>query len=184
MQLAKQRSAPPGFSLVEALVVLALLAVLLGLAVPGVAGLRSRHELQAVAEDVWSSLVLARSQALVHQQRVALCPVTADQACDPQGLWQLGWQVFVDSNHNGLRDAGERVLQSRAGLPQGMRLQGNSTVQQGVGYGADGRSESRTGAFQSGTLVLCRTGLSEGWKIVVNALGRPRLEKTDVQACV
>lgn len=183
MQGARQRGMPSGFSLVEVLVVLALLAVLLGLAVPGMAGLRARHELQAVAEDVWNSLMLARSQALVHQQRVALCPVTADRACDLQGRWQLGWQVFVDSNHNGLRDAHERVLQSRAALPQGMSVQGNSTVDRGLGYGADGRSESRTGAFQSGTLVVCRSGLSGGWKIVVNALGRPRLEKTDGQEC-
>lgn len=173
-----------GFSLLEALVVLALLAILTGLAVPGVAGLRSRHELQAVAEDVWNGLMLARSQALVHQQRVVLCPVALGSRCDTQGQWQRGWQVFVDSNHNGQRDAQEAILQSRGGLQQGMRLQGNSTVNQGVGYGADGRSESRTGGFQSGTLTLCRAGLDEGWKIVINALGRPRLEKVEVPDCV
>lgn len=173
-----------GFSLLEALVVLALLAILTGLAVAGVAGLRSRHELQAVAEDVWNGMMLARSQALVHQQRVVLCPVTSDKRCDTQGQWQQGWQVFVDLNHNGQRDAQETLLQSWGGLQQGMRLSGNSTVNLGVGYGADGRSESRTGGFQAGTLTLCRAGLDEGWKIVINSLGRPRLEKFEAPDCV
>ena len=177
----KQASA--GFSLAEALVVLALLAVLLGLAVPGVASLRQRHQLQSVAEDVWNSLVLARSQALVQQTRVALCPAAAAGVCDPQGQWGQGWLVFVDNNSNGLRDADEPVLQSRGPLPSGVLVQGNSTVRLGMGYGGDGRSESRNGGFQSGTYTVCKPGLSEQWKVVVNMLGRPRMEKVEAADC-
>ena len=167
-----------GFSLAEALVVMALLAVLLGLAVPGVSALRSRQQLQAVAEEVWSSLVLARSQALVYQQRVVLCPLAPDHACDAQGRWLAGWQVFVDSDRNGQRSAQEALLQSRGALPAGVRLQGNSTVARGVRYGADGLGEGLGGTF-----ILCSAGTPEGWKVVINALGRPRMEKTEGADC-
>lgn len=167
-----------GFSLTEVLVVLALLAVLLGLAVPGVSRLRARHELQAVAEAIWQSLVLARSQALAQQTRVVLCPASPVGGCDPQGQWSPGWLVFVDSNHNGLRDADEPVLQSRGALPTGVRLQGNSTVNLSVRYGASG-----LGQGLGGTLVVCRPGLDEQWKVVINMLGRPRLEKVDAADC-
>ncbi len=167
-----------GFSLVETLVVMAVVAILLGLAVPGVVALRSRHALQAVAEDIWNSLVLARSQALVHQQRVVLCPAAPGSSCDTQGQWQQGWQVFVDGDHNGQREAQEPVLHSRGALPQGVSLQGNSTVSRGVRYGADGLGDGLGGTF-----TLCSTGVKEGRKVVVNALGRPRMEKVEAPDC-
>lgn len=167
-----------GFSLAETLVVMALLAVLLGLAVPGLTNLRSRHEVQAVAEEVRSSLMLARSQALMHQQRVVLCPVAVPGTCDTQGRWQQGWLVFVDGDHSGQREGQELVLQSRGPLPRGVLLQGNSTVSRGVRYGADGLGEGLGGTF-----ILCSAGVNAIWKVVVNALGRPRMEKSEAPDC-
>lgn len=172
-----------GFSLVEVLVVLALLGVLLGLAVPGMGNVRVRHQLQGVAEDLWNSLVLARSQALVQQARVLVCPAASAQTCDLQGQWNAGWLVFVDRNRNGQRELDEPLLQSRGALPKGVQLQGNSTVRLGMGYGADGRSEGRSGGFQSGTYLVCKPGLTDQWKVVVNMLGRPRMERIEAADC-
>ncbi|MFM7026515.1 MAG: GspH/FimT family pseudopilin [Limnohabitans sp.] len=168
-----------GFSLVEVLMTMALLVVLLGLAVPGVSTWRSRHELQSVAEDVWNSLMLARSQALVHQQRVVMCPAAPDNNCDAQGQWMLGWRVFVDNDHDGQRGARELVLQSRGVLPHAVRLQGNSTVSRGVRYGPDGLGDGLGGTFS-----LCSVATREGWKVIINAIGRPRMEKMEVPDCV
>lgn len=172
-----------GFSLVETLVVLALLVALLAQAVPAVTSLRSRHELQAVAEDLWNSLMLARGQALERQQRVAVCPAESRQACDPQSRWGKGWLVFADITPDGVREPDEPVLQHREALQRGTLLSGNSTVSLGIGYAADGKSAGPSGAFQSGTLTLCRPGLKEGWKIVINSVGRPRLQRVDIQEC-
>ena len=47
-----------GFSLLEALVVLALVGVLMAIAVPTLSDLRQQHRLQARAEAFLSSLVL------------------------------------------------------------------------------------------------------------------------------
>jgi type IV fimbrial biogenesis protein FimT len=178
-----QSPSQSGFSLPEALAVLALIAVLLGLAVPGLAGMHQRHELQADAQALWSSLVLARSQALERQQHIGLCPASIEGACETSGDWSRGWLVFVDDNQDGQHQTGESLLQRVTGLAPGTRLQGNATVRKGAGYGADGRSESATGALLAGTFSMCRQGLAEGWEVVINALGRPRLQRVEVSEC-
>ena len=173
---------PSGFTLLEALVVLAVLSVLLGLAAPALTGLRERQQLQARAEAFWSSLMLARAQALLHQQHVTLC-AASDRACDPAADWHAGWLVFVDANRNGQREADERLLEQVNGERDAVRIRGNSTVNRVIGYGAQGRSESLTGAFQAGTVRVCAPGQGEGWQVVLNAVGRPRLEKAGMPTC-
>lgn len=171
-----------GLTLLEMLVTLVVLSAVLLVVVPGLTGLRARQQLQARAEDFWSSLMLARAQALLHQQHVSVCAVSAAGQCDPAVAWHAGWRVFVDANRNGTIDADERVLQAREAA-QGVRITGNSTVRHVIGYAAGGRSESLTGAFLAGTVSLCAPGQSEGWQVVINAVGRPRLEKAPMPAC-
>ena len=91
--------------------------------------------------------------------------------------------LFVDGNRNGRREADEVLLQQRSASPAAVRIVGNSTVNHLVGYGAQGRSESLTGAFQAGTVRVCAPGQGEGWQVVLNAVGRPRLEKAGMPTC-
>jgi type IV fimbrial biogenesis protein FimT len=172
-----------GFTLLEALVVLALLAVLMSLAAPSLQGLRHKHQMQSQAEQLQSSLMLARTEALRRQQRVTLCvresAAAAGQDCATAGTWAQGWVLFVDGNNNARREATETVLQVQAALPGWMTLQGNATVDQYISYGPQGRSQSTTGAFQAGTVTLCGAGQAHVWRVVINAVGKPRLEKAD-----
>lgn len=172
-----------GFTLLEALVVLALLAVLLSLAAPSLQALRQKHQMQSQAEQLQSSLMLARTEALRRQQRVTLCVRAAAAGAGPDcataGTWAQGWVVFVDGNDNGRREATEAVLQVQEAIPGFLTLQGNATVDRYISYGPQGRSQSTTGAFQAGTLTLCGAGQAHVWRVVINAVGKPRLEKVD-----
>ena len=180
---AVRHSQPRGLTLVETLVVLAVLAVLLGLGVPGLTGWRERQQLQAQAQALWNSLMLARAQALLHQQRVSLCAVSATGVCAADAHWHGGWLVFLDGNRNGQRDAQERVIEQREAAPGTVRMVGNSTVTHVVGYNAEGRSETLKGVFQAGTVRVCTASQAQGWQVVINAVGRPRLEKTAMSSC-
>lgn len=174
-----------GFTLLEALVVLALLAVLLSLAAPSLQGLRQKHQMQSQAEQLQASLLLARSEAVRRQQRVTMCvrssSAGAGPDCDLVGTWTQGWVVFVDSNDNGRREASETVLQLHNALPRFLTLHGNATVDNYISYGPQGRSQSTSGAFQAGTLTLCGAGQTHVWRVVINAVGKPRLEKAERQ---
>jgi type IV fimbrial biogenesis protein FimT len=170
---------PDGFTLLEALVVLALLATLVALAAPSLSGLRQKHQMQSQAEQMLGSLMLARSEALQRQQRVTLCVLglgVVGGGCATEGSWAQGWLVFVDGNDNAVRDSTETVLMVHPALPPFLKLQGNATVNRYVSYGPEGRSQSISGGFQAGTLTLCAPGQNATWRLVINAVGKPRLE--------
>lgn len=168
-----------GFTLLEALVVLALLGVLLALAAPDLSHLHRSHQMQSQAEQLQASLMLSRSEAVRRQQRVTLCVREGVHDCATQGSWAQGWVVFVDANDNAVRDQHETVLLVQAALPAFMTLKGNATVDRYVSFGPDGRSQNITGAFQAGTLTLCGSGQAHIWRMVINAVGKPRLEKAE-----
>ncbi|PUE24794.1 GspH/FimT family protein [Limnohabitans sp. Jir72] len=172
-----------GFTLLEALVALALVALLVGMAAPAMSRLRQEHRMQALVEELFSSLMLTRSEALRQQQRVTVCVRTQDDRCAIAGPWTPGWMVFVDTNANAQRESQERVLQKHEALSAGFTLKGNGPVSRFVSYGLEGRSQTISGAFQSGTLTLCQVDATQAWQVVINALGRPKLEKVASDVC-
>ncbi len=186
-KMPRKASGGPGFTLLEALVVMALIGLMVSLAAPGLWALRQQHQLQAQAEALWSSLVLARSEALRRQQRVTVCARMAyaqGKACDPGGVWQQGWLVFADANDNAQLDAGEALIEVYNAVPTPLRLTVTSTVKAYFSYNPQGRSATVHGAFMAGTWRFCRPGSDSGWQVVSNALGRPRLEKASSAGCV
>jgi type IV fimbrial biogenesis protein FimT len=175
-----------GFTLVELLVVLAISAILLGAAVPSFNGLVRSTKLSSAANDLFGSLLLARSEAVMRNARVAVCRSADGASCSNNGGWEQGWIVFHDANNNGWREAGELVVTRSQAMPADLRLSGNLNVARYVSYAPNGEARLASGGFQAGTITLCNPSLrgDDARQIVISASGRPRVQKAHVPSCV
>jgi len=110
------RTAQRGFTLTEALIVMAVLTVVVSMALPSMTEMIREQRIRAASFDLVSDLMLARSEAVKRSGVVSL----ASQGQD----WQDGWQVTVDEGlHQGL------VVQRRAALGNSVQVQGSGRIE-------------------------------------------------------
>ncbi|MFT3858790.1 MAG: GspH/FimT family pseudopilin [Aquabacterium sp.] len=106
----RQRSASSGFTLIELMVTVTILAILLALGVPSLTEMMRDKAANASAEALAADLRLARMEAVKRGQQVSLCGVVLKTPAGggaPQyecmttqnGAWANGWMIIpVGSN--------------------------------------------------------------------------------------
>lgn len=100
-----------GFTVLELLVTIAVLAVVVAFAAPGLRDLVVRNRLAAQANEFVGALNLARSEAVTRAQSVSLCPAQAPYTtCMNTATWSAGWIVFTDAGTAGSFDGTDEVL--------------------------------------------------------------------------
>lgn len=101
-----------GFSLIELLVVVGVLAILTVWAVPNFSGLISSTRVTTTTNEIISALASARSLAITKGHGGAtLCGSDGPDDCDGSGEWNNGMMLFADGNSNGMREPTERIMQ-------------------------------------------------------------------------
>lgn len=93
-----------GFSLVELLVVISIVAILASLAAPAFTTYIKDTRASNAALQLSSDLNLARSEAIKRNIRVLVCAITATEACTAGTNWVGGWKVCYDRDSNGFCD--------------------------------------------------------------------------------
>lgn len=182
--MAKQ-SGCAGFTLIELLVVVALVVILQSLAAPAFSAMVNSMRLTTATNLLFSSLLLARSEAIKRNSRAVVCKSATGNACITTGGWEQGWIVFHDVNNNAELDAGEDVVSREQALPQPIRFAGNGPVVSYVSYTPMGRTNYTSGGFQTGTLTACMQSSTSvaAREIKISISGRPRTLKTTVAQC-
>ncbi|HEY3598605.1 MAG TPA: GspH/FimT family pseudopilin [Paraburkholderia sp.] len=93
-----------GFTLLETLVVIALLALIAVIATPSFVAWHVRDQVDARAHALLSTLAYARSEALRRGARVTVCRIDAARHCLASGQacrsgiadWSCGWAVMIE----------------------------------------------------------------------------------------
>lgn len=95
-----------GFTLIELMVTLAILAVLLMLATPSFVGFKRSSELTTAANSFVATLGAARGEAMKRSLNTLVLPLDSSD-------WTKGWVAFVDNNFNGTYEADTDTLITR-----------------------------------------------------------------------
>ena len=110
---SRLRHASQGFTLIELMVTVSVLAILVGLALPNLRSFLVSNRLSSDVNGLIGLLNYARSEAIVRNQSVVVCPKTNGAAitCEDTQFWgEFETQVFVDINGNNQRNSPEDVL--------------------------------------------------------------------------
>jgi prepilin-type N-terminal cleavage/methylation domain-containing protein len=169
-----------GLTLVELMIALVILCVTVVAVSPSVGQVVHSARVRAEAARLVSAINLARSESILRNQPVSLCPsavaVTGDTLC--ASSYGRGWMVFSNPNRDTAFDAEEdELIRIFPGIPQGYRLTnrtGTRDADEVITYLPDGSARRNV------TFKFCppERGL-EPWSVVLNRVGRARLSRGD-----
>lgn len=106
-----------GFTLIEVMVSMAIVAILAGLAVPSFSDSMKRYRVNAAKDDLIASMQWARAEAIRRGETVTLIRQTGcGVALTDTNDWGCGWQTYQENtvpstNTIGTIDTGETTLQ-------------------------------------------------------------------------
>ncbi|MHB1054096.1 MAG: GspH/FimT family pseudopilin [Thiobacillus sp.] len=158
-----------GFTLIELMVTISILAILLMIAVPSFIEVTLGSKLGAYANNLAASAHLARSEAIKRNAVVTLCVSSNGTSC-ASGGWEQGWIV---------RAADGTVVQRQQALPAGFKATETG------GATSIGFQPSGVGAAAA-TLTVCRATPTAGGQervVTISPTGRPNVTKTTTGSC-
>lgn len=170
-----------GFTLIEALVCVAILAILAVIALPSFRQQIVTNEVRAVSMELREALGRARSEAITRANTVSIAQSGTK--------WASGWTVFENPNRDATYDSSKssQVLiysypgSSRANLLQDRIATPNANNMSVTHFDAGGYPVK--GAQNPGTMSICDTGNTVCRILIISFEGRVRVCSDASVAC-
>ena len=184
-----------GFTLVELMVAVLVMAVVLAFAVPGFESVVNGSRLTGAANEMLASLQSARMEAIRRNRRTVLClsrnANSDNPTCAPDAAADAsGWITFVDLNRNGTYDDGAAALLRTTTAHDAVRILASNGLpgQVRVVYRADGFARGNGGAtLLAAAIDMClptRRPTENVRRITIGSGSRVSIERRDASgAC-
>ena len=172
-----------GFTLVELMVAISVLAILLAVGVPSMIDFLQNSRRAAAVNSLVPHLQQARNTAATLGLPVVLCHSNDGTSCSNQGSpdWSAGWILFVDDNQNGVLDATDRNGEFDVGEALLSMDEGREGLTMPSNTGRFNFNPGFNSGTNAGTVAICIDGPGGGndrW-IVIGMNGRLRLVSQD-----
>lgn len=148
-----------GFTLVELMVTIAIVAILSAIALPSFSNSIRNNRLATTTNEFIAAVSLARSEAVKSNRGARVCASSDGATCGTN--WSDGWIVWADANNNGTLES-EEIRRHQQAL-NGLRVAASS--RSAFNFTARGECADCTGgAFGAGATdielhaVPCTTG--------------------------
>lgn len=162
-----------GYTLIELIVVLAVLSILALNIFPNFSALLAQERSTILTNNLASTLAYARSEAVLKQEIILTCQSSDGLECSRSGDWHNGWIVFADINHNEQKDEEETVLRFFAAADNNTQAKFNGAfgIDHYLKYKPSGH------AFPNGSFLICNPNIGIGKALIMYRSGRLRLSK-------
>lgn len=165
-----QRQSNTGFTLIEMLIVVGVIAILAMLVVPALDAALEAARASAARTALLDSVTLAVRRSSMAGVHVVICPGNADSGCRNSIDWSGGWIVFSDLDADRKRQSGEPVLHQQPRLSGKVHLRstiGRTKLVFQANGGNAGSNVTFTlcdgrGASQATTLIIANDGRLRG----------------------
>ena len=171
-----------GFTLLELMVVLTIVAILAALATPSFARLIQSTTISGNVNTFLADMRYARSESIRRGGGVVMCRSDAPEAANPAcggapgpGGWASGWIIFHDLDNDGARSATETLLRVQAPIAAMNAISDSNASSSLFRFTATGRllNQSSPATLHFGALPQFATDVQR--TVCVNLGGRARI---------
>jgi type IV fimbrial biogenesis protein FimT len=119
-RLRAYRRPAAGFTVVELMVVIAIIAIIVAFGIPSYNSVTTQNRMAGEINDLSNDVEFARSSAISSGTPVIICPSTTQTSstptCSGDDNWSTGWVVFTDVADNQTFGTGDAVIRIHAAL--------------------------------------------------------------------
>jgi type IV fimbrial biogenesis protein FimT len=172
-----------GFTLLELMVTVTIVAILAALAAPSFTRLIADNNLSTQVNSLLADLRFARSEAIKRGINITLCPsstsLNTTATCSGSD-WRTGWIAFIDADANNSRANTETILRRQEAFAAGASIVSNNpTPISSLRFNAEGRIPGGMGALN----FTAVNNIAPNRLLCISVTGRVRVVEKGATSC-